>query len=562
MTCFTTQVCCILVLVVSAWALQNSAQVLVKFKTGATPKQIEALSQSLGLTKVKVISEVGITLFDVTSDLSVSQVVAACEENAFVEYAEANQTVAAFAAAPGVGLTGSAAASASATQQSPVATAEFKPGEVLIKFKSQVAQPQVNSVLNQVGIQIIKQVSAVQVYLCRINGEKTVTNAIAQCNASPDVEYAEPNYIYHASIVPNDPRFSSLYGMRMIQAPEAWDVQKGSKAVMVGVIDTGVDANHKDLRDNIWQNPGESGNGKENNNIDDDNNGFVDDVRGWDFVNNDNNPFDDNEHGSHVSGSVGAVGNNAEGVAGVSWNVSLIPLKFLDANGSGSTIDAVEAIIYGTNVGAKILSNSWGGGGRSQALEDAINFANDNGVLFVAAAGNESANNDQAPSFPANYEVENVISVAANTESDRLAGFSNFGEKSVELAAPGNQILSTVPGDRYAFLSGTSMATPHVSGAAALIWSQYPNMTMQQLIIRLLGSVDRRSDYADKVSTGGRLNVNRALSTDPIIARTTRLANTTDPGPYVVQTEVVDDSQVQSVSLTFQTTGKPPCRIV
>jgi len=558
MTCFIAQGCCILLVVCSVFAFQNHEQVLVKFKTGATASQIDSLSRGLGLAKVKFIQEVGVTLFNVTSRLSVGEVVAACEKSNFVEYAEANQTVAAFVSSPSANVT--LAASATPVQQA-TGPATYKAGEVLLKFKNQVQQQGINRVLSQVGIQVIKQLSAVQVYRCRISGTKSVLDAVAQCKSSPDVEYAEPNYIYHTSIVPNDPRFSSLYGMRMIQAPEAWDIQKGSKSVIVGVIDTGIDANHKDLRDNVWRNPGESGNGKENNRVDDDNNGFVDDVQGWDFVNNDNKPFDDNEHGTHVSWSIGAVGNNSEGVAGVSWNVSIMPLKFLDASGSGSTGDAVEAIIYATNLGAKILSNSWGGGGRSQALEDAIQFANDHGVLFVAAAGNEFSNNDQAPTFPANYEIENVISVAASTENNRLAGFSNFGAKTVELAAPGNQILSTVPGDRYALLSGTSMATPHVSGAAALVLSQYPTLTMQQLAVRLLGSVDLSAAYAGKVSTGGRLNVNRALSTNPIIARTTRLENTTDPGPYTVAAEVVDDSQVQTVTLTFQTMGNSAVEI-
>ncbi|RMF67578.1 MAG: subtilase, partial [Calditrichaeota bacterium] len=289
--------------------------------------------------------------------------------------------------------------------------ADFKPGEVLIKFKRTVGQPQITSVLTSAGIQITQAFNEVSVYLCRITDNESVLKTIEQCQASPDVEYAEPNYIYKASVVPNDPRFSQLFGMTITEADKAWDIQTGSKSVIVGVIDTGVDHGHEDLAANIWHNPGESGGGKENNNVDDDGNGFVDDFQGWDFINNDNDPFDDNQHGTHVSGTIGAVGNNGKGVVGINWSVSIMPLKFLSRDGSGTTDDAVQAIIYATQMGAKVLSNSWGGGGRSQALEDAIRFANDHGVLFVAAAGNDSNDNDRFPTYPANYEVDNVISV-------------------------------------------------------------------------------------------------------------------------------------------------------
>jgi len=345
--------------------------------------------------------------------------------------------------------------------------------------------------------------------------------------------------------------------MRIIDAPTAWDVQSGSKSVIVGVIDTGIDRDHEDLQANMWTNPGESGGGKETNNIDDDGNGLVDDFRGWDFINNDNNPFDDNDHGTHVSGTIGAVGNNSVGVVGVNWNVSIMALKFLGGDGSGDTGDAVEAIIYGTNQGAKVLSNSWGGGGRSRAVEDAIRFANDRGVLFVAAAGNESSDNDTFPSFPANYQVDNVVSVASSTSSDDISSFSNTGRRSVHLAAPGSGILSTKPRDQYQNLSGTSMATPHVSGAAALVWAQFPSLTMAEVKIRILGSVDRKNSFAGEVITGGRLNVNRALSTNPIIANTTQLENSlNEAGPYVVEADILDDGSIQSASLTFQVVGQ------
>ncbi len=532
---------------------ESQNEVMIKFKKGVEAAQVDSLTSSLGLVKVKSIDAINVDVFRVPQEQSVSEVAKLCSRLTFVEYAEPSQQVRAFAAEEPPATEAEAAL---AVQAEP---AEYRPGEVIIKFKSDFSQQQANAVLSSVGIQVVKRFDEIGALRCNITVDKSVLKAVEECNANPNVEYAEPNYIYKASVVPNDPRFNDLFGMRQIDAPDAWDIQKGSKSVIVGVIDTGVDTEHDDLKNNIWRNPGETGSGREDNGIDDDGNGFVDDHRGWDFINDDNNPFDDNDHGTHVSGTIGAVGDNSEGVVGVNWNVSIMALKFLAGNGSGTTDDAIGAIIYGANMGARVLSNSWGGGGRSNALEDAIEFANDNGVLFVAAAGNDFSNNDSAPTYPANYEVANVISVAANTESDRLAGFSNFGVKTVDLAAPGNNIVSTVARGRYDSFSGTSMATPHVSGAAALVWAQFPDLTVNRLIIRLLGSVDKHINYTDKVLTGGRLNVAKALSTNPIIARTTRLDNTLDEtGPYVVEADIVDDSNstIQSATLTYQVTGQ------
>ncbi len=532
-------------------------EVLIKFRPTATAELQEEFINEIGLTEMKRIDEISVRKYKITSDYSVSEVLKLCSNTAFVEYAEPTQAVRASAVTESFNEPGN---------EEPVAVqaepAEFKPGEVLIKFKKEADQARALQALGTASIEVTSRLEGISVLQCTVLGNKSVLRAIEECNANPDIEYAEPNYIYRASVEPNDPRFSSLYGMRQIDAPEAWDVQTGSKAIIVGVIDTGVDMGHSDLKANMWRNPGETGDGKENNGVDDDGNGFVDDYRGWDFVGNDNNPHDDNRHGTHVSGTIGAVGNNSKGVVGVNWNTAIMPLRFLDAQGSGTTDDAVEAIIYGANMGAKVLSNSWGGGGRSQALEDAIKYANSRGVVFVAAAGNESGNNDRAPSYPANYNVENVISVASNTSSENLSGFSNFGKTTVDLSAPGSGILSTVPRGGYESLDGTSMATPHVSGAAALVWAQYPNASMNDVMIRLLGSVDRRASYANKVATGGRLNVNRALSTNPIIASTTRLGNTLDEtGPYVVESDILDDSGIQGATLTYQVTGQPAATV-
>lgn len=425
--------------------------------------------------------------------------------------------------------------------------AEHKPGEIIVKFRDTATIDAVSNLRNFGITFILKQFIPLGIFHCEI-GDKDINEAIKECEADPNIVYAEPNYIYRHFVEPNDPQFSQLYGMRITDALAAWDIQTGNKSVIVGVIDTGVDWDHGDLAANIWTNSFEI----PNNNIDDDENGFVDDVRGWDFANDDNNPNDDNNHGSHVSGTIGAVGNNGIGVVGVNWKVSIMPLKFLDSNGSGSLDNALSAILYGVNNGAKILSNSWGGGGFSQALEDAIKFANDNGVLFIAAAGNDSRDNDDSPSYPASYEIPNVISVAASTSSDNLASFSNTGRTTVHLAAPGQDIRSTTKGNTYSTFSGTSMATPHVSGAAALIWAQFPNLSMAEIKIRVLGGVDRVHAFNEGTSTGGRLNVNNSLSTNPIIL-TTRLQNTLDEtGPYVVEADVVDDGDICFVEFFYR----------
>jgi subtilisin family serine protease len=355
------------------------------------------------------------------------------------------------------------------------------------------------------------------------------------------IAYAEPDWIQHASVmeasgdpqvssVPNDAFFSSLYAMHNtgqtggtadadIDAVETWDIATGSRSIVVGMIDTGVDYNHPDLAANIWTNPGEiAGNG-----IDDDQNGFVDDVHGYDFVNNDGDPFDDNSHGTHVSGTIGAIGNNSVGVAGVNWAVSIIGIKFLNATGSGSTTDAVRALNYATmmrrdyGVNIVLTNNSWSGGGFSSALRDAIQASGGQNMLFVAAAGNAGSNIDITPSYPASYDLDNIISVAATDHNDNFASFSNRGAVGVDLAAPGVAILSTIQNSAYSSVTGTSMATAHVSGVAALMWSENPTATYQTVRDALFAGVDPIESLNGVVATGGRLNALNAVSlvTDP-----------------------------------------------
>ena len=283
---------------------------------------------------------------------------------------------------------------------------------------------------------------------------------------------------------------------------------------MVAVIDTGIDYSHPDLAANVWTNPGEvAGDG-----IDNDRNGYIDDVRGWDFANNDADPMDDNGHGTHVSGTIGAVGDNGVGVAGVNWQVSIMGLKFLSGSGSGSTSGAIAAINYATRMrrdfGINIVAtnNSWGGGGFSAGLRDAIEAGGQAGILFVAAAGNDGRNNDATASYPASYTSQSIISVAATDRSNALATFSNFGATGVDLAAPGVGIYSTTPGNNYAAYSGTSMATPHVTGTVALMAAANPQATAGQLRTAILATAAPTASLAGKVATGGLLNAQAAVN--------------------------------------------------
>lgn len=368
-------------------------------------------------------------------------------------------------------------------------------------------------------------------YLVKLADEQAA-EFLSAANSNPNFEYAEPNYVLRAlgekdapaEVVPNDRDFEKLWGMKNvgqkdsagtvgtpgadIGATKAWALTTGNKNIIVGIIDTGVDYTHPDLKDNIYTNPGEiAGNG-----IDDDGNGFVDDVHGWNFAGvSNNNPMDDNEHGTHVAGTIGGKGNDGQGVAGVNWTTSIVPIKFLTGSGSGSLADAVKSIQYATKIGVHMTNNSWGGGGFTQSMFDAIKEAKEKGQLFIAAAGNDGDNADTTPHYPAGYQVENVISVAATTNQDTLASFSTYGKRTVHIAAPGHKIYSSVPNGGYDSFSGTSMATPHVTGAAALVWGANTNMTYAEVKDRLLRSRDYVGSLSRKVAMSGRLNVYNAL---------------------------------------------------
>jgi thermitase len=326
------------------------------------------------------------------------------------------------------------------------------------------------------------------------------------------VRYAEPDWQLSASdIAPTDPSWDRLWGLSQIEAPAAWQQSTGSNDVVVGVIDTGVDYTHEDLATQMWVNPNENPATPD----DDDNNGWNNDIHGIDCANDDSDPIDDHGHGTHVAGTIGAAANNGKGVVGTAWNVKIMALKFLEADGTGYTSDAIECLYYAINNGAHVTNNSWGGGSFSKTLQEAIRFAASRDQLFIAAAGNDGLDTTVQPHYPASYDVDNVISVAATNQEDSLAMFSNYGTTSVDLAAPGVAIMSTVPGG-YGSMSGTSMATPHVSGAAALLLGADPSLRSDAARLRsaILDNVDKVPSLEGKLSTGGRLNVARAVWPD------------------------------------------------
>lgn len=338
---------------------------------------------------------------------------------------------------------------------------------------------------------------------------------------NPQLESCSPNYEVRALGTPNDPSYTngSLWGLNGqygIDAPRAWNRTIGSREVVVAVLDTGLDYTHPDLAANAWVNPGEI----PSNGIDDDSNGYIDDVHGINAITGSGNPMDDNSHGTHVSGTIAGLGNNGIGVVGINHQASVMGLKFLNASGAGSldhAIDAIDYMIYmkqerGINI--RVANNSWGGGGFSQPLADAVERARVAGIIFAAAAGNEANDNDISPSYPAGYASANVVSVAAIDKQGNLANFSNYGQTAVSIAAPGVGIVSSVLQGGYASYSGTSMATPHVSGALALLFASEPSLDMQAAINRVYESGVQLSSLTTVVRTSRTLNVGRLLANE------------------------------------------------
>lgn len=391
---------------------------------------------------------------------------------------------------------------------------------MLVRFPEGISDTRINEWAQQHGFYVRHSLQTTDVWLIAtaevgLDADKAILKAFEADFPKldqPRIMTAERDYLVFPTVVPDDSSFGNLWGLNNtgqtggladadIDAPEAWEITTGTREVLVAVIDTGLDRNHPDLAANAWKNPREvAGNG-----VDDDGNGFVDDVYGWDFFANDNNPIDEGSHGTHCAGTIGAVGNNRAGIAGVCWQVSLVGIRFLGPSG-GTTSDAIECVNYSTSLGVDLTSNSWGGGGSSTLLREAIEDAGVDQILFVAAAGNDGTDNDSAPHYPSNYPSENIISVASTTASDTRSSFSNYGLTSVDLAAPGSAIYSTVPGPSYGTLSGTSMATPHVTGALALAKGIAPLIGAQDLKAKLMSTADRLPAFTGLTVSGARLN--------------------------------------------------------
>ncbi|MDO9181556.1 MAG: S8 family serine peptidase [Bacteriovorax sp.] len=406
----------------------------------------------------------------------------------------------------------------------------FVPGEIIVKFKAGISSKNFlqNKALSALGLSNKREIklSYQNLSVLSLANEKPLQSTLLALKNNPDVEYAEPNYIYSIAVMPkeklknkklepspfaninsatpDDPSFGKLWGIRNtgsnepegkagvegadINALKAWDITKGSRKVRIAIIDTGVDYNHPDLVGN------------------------VDSEHGYNFVSNIKNAMDDNGHGTHCAGTIGAIHDNKVGVAGVMAEVTIIPIKFLDSSGSGTLESAVKAIDYATELNVDLMSNSWGGGGRSEAMFEAIKRAGNKGIIFTAAAGNNSANNDSAPSYPASYDSPNIVSVAALTAQNELASFSSYGRNSVHIAAPGHNILSTIKDGGYEIMSGTSMATPHVSGVLGLLLAKEGRMPHEVMKDRLTMTGVPVSGLRAKTQTGSRIDAYNLLT--------------------------------------------------
>lgn len=411
--------------------------------------------------------------------------------------------------------------------------------EALVRFRPGVSDETIQAIAARFGDSVEDEIESVS-GLVAVDDHDGVSagQVVSEYAALPEVEYAEANEVIRTEPLdpaglrsrfvssvpsggPNDPLLSDQWGLintgqregkdkADIGALAAWAKTHGSAKVVVAVLDSGVDYTHQDLAGNMWHRPADV------EMYFDEQLGVVDDANGFSAVDRLRDPMDENGHGTHCAGIVGAEGDNGEGIAGVNWKIEIMPLKFMGKGGFGTTKDAIEAINYvierkraGVNV--RVISASWGSRQKSKALEDVIRKAGEADILFVAASGNDSENADRTPHYPANYQLPNIISVAALDRRDQLASFSNYGAKNVHVAAPGKEILSTWLGNKYEEHSGTSMATPFVAGIAGLVLSVEPNLSVKQLRERLLGSVDALDALQGKVSSGGRINAARAV---------------------------------------------------
>lgn len=408
------------------------------------------------------------------------------------------------------------------------AAADAVPGELIVHYEGGTDAGERAEALGQVGGRGAEELPLPRTQLVQVGRGTDLEEAAAALEKTPGVAYAEPNGIFRLQALPDDPDFRDQWGLRNmaleiqgleglldadIDAPEAWDLTTGSASIPVAVLDSGMDYTHPDLAANVWHNAAEV-NGRPG--VDDDRDGYVDDVIGWDFLAGSPAPWDLSGHGTHVAGTIGARGNNGVGVTGVEWQSALMPLRICDANGDCNYAAAVRAIDYAADHGARVINGSFAGFDGSDAIRSAIRSAP--GSLFVFSAGNWGADTGRQPTYPCAYNEPNLICVTASGPTDGLLGIANYGS-AVDIAAPGEEILSTYARNlndgAYAFMDGTSMAAPQVSGAAALVWSRFPSESPSQVRTRLLEGADHPGLLQGLLGGAGRLNVARAMDLDP-----------------------------------------------
>lgn len=460
---------------------------------------------------------------------------------------------------------------------------DFAPGRIIVKMEESAPADAVAEVNEENDARTEERMEELDMAVVDLPSDLPVEEAVEVYEDAPGVAYAEPDYEVYPTAMPNDPSFPRMYGLHNtgqtvnnaagtpdadIDAPEAWSSSTGS-GVVVAVIDTGMDIGHPDLKNQIWTNPDE----KPNNGVDDDGNGYVDDVNGWDFYHDDNTVFDSptaDRHATHVAGTIAAQGNNKVGVVGVAQRARIMPLKFIGPD-RGYISGAVAALNYAVAEGVKISNNSYAyydscGGCYARSLRDAIAAADAEGHLFVTAAGNGGSDGvgddaDVKGMYPASYDNPNIVSVAATDSNDELTAFSNYGATTVDVAAPGLNVLSTIPGGSYGYGRGTSMASPHVAGTAALIKSRYPGLSDAGIKAKILSSVDLKTNLAGKVFSGGRLNAAKALtpaSAPPRIvkARPSRSLKTRDRTPTLTAQAADDKSALGAGDVRLFVDGK------
>jgi subtilisin family serine protease len=396
------------------------------------------------------------------------------------------------------------------------------PGELLVGYKPGF-ELAVSSLHKTIGSKVVNRIAygEARVDVVRVPDKELRAYSETYLAKKELVNFVEQNFLIYLHRSPKDPRFTELWALQNtgqtvrgragragadISATKAWDITVGDPSIVVAVIDTGVDYRHPDLAPNMWQSKDTPGNG-----VDDDANGYIDDTFGYDFGDSSPDPKDNHGHGTHVAGTIAAVGDNGEGVTGVIWKGRIMAIKIADRRGAISVSNAVAAIGYAIQNGASVINASWGGPANSRALLEAIEEAHKANIVFVAAAGNDSLDNDRVPEFPCNYPVANIICVAATDSNDDLASFSNYGLRTVHIAAPGVNVLSLFPGSSYRFSDGTSMAAPHVAGVAALVRSREKGIRNTEVVRRILASVDKLPSLKGKIRSEGRINAERAL---------------------------------------------------